>query len=230
MSTAVAKLLVVQEHDSRIREINKELQDIPARKEEEEAKLAGHKELLAQIQEDLKAKQAEVKKLELETEARREKIAKLRQQQLELKTNKEFKAMEAEIKVIEDEISDLEEQELGELEEIEKARAEAEENKKKLLEEETAVQSDLRALNERVSSIEVELKEVQAARDSAASEVDPEWLRMYEPIFKRKGKGLVPVEGEVCGGCHMQLPPYILHDRKKEAVMVTCDHCGRLLY
>ena len=86
----IERLLALQEHDSRIRGIKKELRDIPERKELEIERLSGHKAALADAESTMKTQQAIVKELELEITARHEKIAKLRQQQFDLKTNKEF--------------------------------------------------------------------------------------------------------------------------------------------
>jgi len=46
----VEKLLAVQEHDCRIRELEKQIRDIPARKQEEERRLQQHREALAQAE------------------------------------------------------------------------------------------------------------------------------------------------------------------------------------
>jgi len=88
--SVIEQLLVVQEHDVRILQLEKEMRDVPARKERELERLNGHKAALAESEEALKAKQAELKQLEVETASNEEKIAKFRSQQLELKTNKEF--------------------------------------------------------------------------------------------------------------------------------------------
>ena len=104
----IDKLLILQEKDIQIRQMSKELKDIPARKKEEEARLDGHRGAVAEAKEAMKAKQAGLKKSEGDAEALREKIRKLRQQQMELKTNKEFKTMEEEIKGVEAQILKLE--------------------------------------------------------------------------------------------------------------------------
>ena len=49
-------------------------------------------------------------------------------------------------------------------------------------------------------------------------------------IFPRKDRALVALEDGVCGGCHMQLPPYVVHATKKHSSIVLCEYCGRILY
>jgi predicted nucleic acid-binding Zn-ribbon protein len=180
--------------------------------------------------ERLKHVQAEIKKLDLESETRREKIARLRRQQLELKTNKEFKTMESEIQGIETEISGIEDQELALMERVETARAELSRAEQALKEEEARVRSDAAALDERAAGISAALEKARGARDALAVDVDPEWLAAYTRIFQRKSLALVRIEDGICSGCHMKLPPYAQHDARKQSEMVVCTSCGRLLY
>ncbi|MDD5521266.1 MAG: C4-type zinc ribbon domain-containing protein [Kiritimatiellae bacterium] len=227
----IEKLLVVQQHDCRIRELEKESRDVPKRKEEEQKRLKEHKEALDKAEAVLKGKLADIKKLELEADSRREKIAKLRTQQLEIKTNKEFKTIDGEIKVIQDGISGLEDQQLVIMEEVEKARGEVQNKQKALKEEDEAVKKDVALLDQRFGQIDAELAGIREVRAVAAKEVEPAaWLVQYERIFKRKDKGIVQIEDGVCGGCHMTLPPYVIHSAKRMDTMVMCDFCGRLLY
>ncbi len=230
MST-IEQLLVVQEHDVRILQLEKETRDIPVRKERELERLNGHKDALGAAEQALKIKQADLKQLEVETGSKQEKIAKLRGQQLELKTNKEFKAMEHEIEAIEGAIKSVEDRELSIMEELESARGGVEKSRNELEAEDSEVQEDIKSLDERLVGLEAELSDEAAARKAAAEGVDAEWLVRYEGIFKSKGGGaLVPTTGGICGGCHMTLPPYLQHDAKKRLGMVVCGFCGRLLY
>ncbi len=227
----IEQLLAVQEHDVRILQLEKEMRDIPARKERELERLNSHKEALAVAEEALKAKQADLKQLEVETGVKQEKIGKLRGQQLELKTNKEFKAMENEIATIEAAIKAIEDSELIVMEEIEEARQGVEESRKELEGEDNEVQEDIKALDERLGGLEAELSDETSARKAAAEGIESEWLVRYDSIFKSKGgNALVTTSGGVCGGCHMTLPPYLQHDAKKRLGMVVCGFCGRLLY
>lgn len=227
----IEKLLTLQDIDIRIREIEKEMRDIPDRKEQEQTRLAEHKDALAKAEEDLKLAQANVQKLELESQSWHEKIDKLRQQQLELKTNKEFKAMDHEIASIKGKISGLEDDELVLMEKVEQARVDLKARADALAEEEAAVAADVAVLDERVSGLESELDESRGRREEAAVGIDNEWISYYDRVLSRKKDGaLVKLNGGVCGGCHMTLPPAVLNATKRKDEMVRCEYCGRLLY
>ncbi len=230
MST-IEKLLVVQEHDSRILQLEKEMRDVPARKERELERLKDHTAALAKAEDGLKAKQSALKQFEVETGSKNEKIAKLRGQQLELKTNKEFKAMNNEIEAIERSIKTIEDGELTVMEEIETARTSVEASRKELAEEDADVQEDIQDLEGRLASLESEMADESADRATAVDGIDATWVQRYESIFKSKGgNALVSTANGVCGGCYMTLPPYLRHDAKKRLDMVVCGFCGRLLY
>jgi len=228
--TNIEALLALQDHDMRVADIRRELHDLPARKKIELQRLDQHKKSLADAQEDLKAKQTEIKQLEIEIETQRGKISKFRQQQLDIKTNKEFKAIESEIKSVQRTIAGLEDKELGLMEELERIQQDIAARKTDLEAEDKAVAADVRVFDERAAELEQECKVEEERRAEAARDVDPEWLERYDTIRVRRGNALVKLENGVCSGCHMQLPPAALHDTRNDKTMTTCDFCGRLLY
>jgi len=230
MST-IDQLLVVQDHDIRILQIEKVMKDIPARKDRELERLSGNKAALAESEESFKAQQSRLKQLEVDVGSKRGKITKLRGQQIDLKTNKEFKAMEKEIKTIEKSIKSDEDRELEIMEDIETARAHVELSRKELATENEDVQLDIKDLDERVADLQAELGEEQAARIVSADGIDAEWMTRYNGIMKSKGGyALVSASKGVCGGCFMTLPPYLRIEAKKQLRLVVCSFCGRMLY
>lgn len=226
----IKRLLALQEHDGRIRGIKKELRDIPVRKDQETARLSGHKTALAEAEETMKVQQATVKELELEITARHDKIAKLRQQQFDLKTNKEFKAMDKEIEAVQAQIASIEERELGLMETVESAKSNVAEKSQELAKEDSMVAVDVTALDERSKIIEAELTRLEGDRPGTLEGITPEWLIIYERVFTRKNPAVVQLEDGICGGCHMKLPPQIAQNVKKQTSPVCCDYCARILY
>lgn len=226
----IEKLLRVQEFDCRRRELTKLKEDIPARKDEELTRLNEHKAALAAAEELVKQRQAKIKELDVEGESRKEKINKLRVQQFDLKTNEEFRAINREIETIEKQMAEVEDRQLVIMEEVEAARADVSARKRDLEEEDAAVQRDVDAWDAKMREIDGEIEELSALREAAATEVDAKWLSRYETIFTRRDRALVPIEDGVCGGCHMVLPPYIIHGAQRRTGMVSCDFCHRLVY
>lgn len=226
----IERLLKLQEIDIRVRGMEQELKDIPARKDLELNRLQAHKQEVANADEALKSKQAEVKGLALEVEDRQGKISKLRQQQLLLKTNKEFKAIEHEIDALQAEISAVEDKELLLMVDIDAIKAEQDTKRADLKEEQAAVDRDMGQWDERAAGIEQRLQTELALRKQATEGIEPEWLSTYERVMTRRDSAVVAVKDGICQGCHLQLPPYLVHGTKREDTMIICGFCGRILY
>jgi predicted nucleic acid-binding Zn-ribbon protein len=108
--------------------------------------------------------------------------------------------------------------------------------------------ADLEKLNPEVEELEKELKERQGELDRVNKEHEEEELRLkhereklvvrierndlrlYERIRKAmKGKAVVPVRRNACGGCFKRVPPQVSVELRKNSRLMTCEHCGRLL-
>jgi uncharacterized protein len=229
--TTIEQLLGLQEQDIRINEIRKVLTDIPERKKLEEARLDDQKSAVAEADEAHKQKQSESKQNELGIQAHKERMAKLRTQQMSLKTNQEFKAMDNEIKSIETEISGVEDREIVLMSELDATGSVLEEKNAVLQNDATRVNADLGEWDSRAAEMEAELKTLQDARDADAALIEEKlFLARYETIIVRKQPAIAPLENGICGGCFMQLPPYVGHDIRKAQAPVSCNFCARLLY
>lgn len=232
MSPLIEKLLILQDHDLRILKFEKELADIPLRKAAIDTLLDEHRRAVVAAKDAHKARQAEIKMAELEIESFREKIRKYREQQMQLKNNQEFRAMEKEIAGVEKSIRGTEDRMLEIMESVDAAAQEVKTREETLKGEEVGVKAEIAAIDTRAGDIKTALEKAVQDRARLASEVDPERLSQYDRMFKNKrDKVLVAVEDNgTCGGCHMKLPPYICHSARKQADVVACGYCGRMLY
>jgi len=226
----IEQMLALQETDRRIRELERLKSDIPARQESEKKRLEQHKADLNTAEELQKQRQASSRELDVEVQARHQRILKLRTQQMEIKTNREFRAIEDEIAAINAEISGIEDRELVLMQDIEDARSGVAASRGKLEREESAVRADISEWDARIRTIEGDLAELRRKRAGQTAGIDAERLSTYEAIFSRRDLALVPVVDGVCSGCHMNVPRYVVHDARKQAEMVRCTYCGRLLY
>lgn len=230
MPTTIERLLVLQERDRRIARLQQESEDVPKRREQIEQSIEREKQAVADAEERFKHQQAKVKQVELDIEAHREEINRFRQQQFQVKNNDEYRALEHEISATEKKIRALEDTELALMEEMEQTKFFVAEKEAELQHGEDQVKSDIDNLNQRLSNIQTELKDLEANRGDLAQDIDEEWLSKYERILAHtKNVAIVNVENSGCGGCHMKIPPQVIHDARKADLMVPCPYCGRLL-
>jgi predicted nucleic acid-binding Zn-ribbon protein len=231
VTATIETLLTIQDHDLRIMKFEKELADIPRRKTAMDTLLDEHRQAVAHAKDEAKSRQAEIKKSELEIESAREKIRKFREQQMQLKSNKEFKAMEDEVAAVEKGIRKIEDATLDIMEKVDAAQRLVREREAALKTEEDGVKREIAAIEQRAQELKGELDRVRENRGKLAAGAEAGRLRHYERLFANKrDKVLVAVENGICGGCHMKLPPYVCHEARKHADVVVCDFCGRMLY
>jgi len=231
VSTQVQLLLIVQDRDRKIMRLEREIADLPQRRQLIEAQLDSHKKALEQADDLIRKRGLEQKELESEIEARKQKIAKFRQQQFEVKNNDDYRALERQIEAVNAEIVALEDREIEVMEAVEQAHAIHDEKTAALKEEQKSVQGEVELFNQRAANLEKELADARSARADSIAAIDPDWIARYDRTMKHTGDyALVPVENNTCGGCHMKLPPQAAHDARRLDSMTLCMYCGRLLY
>ena len=166
-----------------------------------------------------------------EIEAARQQIQKFREQQLQIKSNDGYKALEKEIATAQMAIRGLEDQELVAMETVETAKGAVANRQTSLASEQTRVNEELKTFAERNAGLGEELKRKEDERRVLAAEIDPTWLARYERLFaKQRDAAIALVEHGTCGSCHMKLSPSQVVEARKTETLTLCDFCGRMLY
>jgi len=230
MAHPLEALLVLQEKDRKIAKLQREKRDIPARKAEVETQLEQAKTKLAAAREVQLKVQSELKQLEVEIESHKEKIDRYKNQQMEAKTNEQYRALLIEIANEEKGITELEDSGLELMEHLEASKKSILSRESDLKEEEEGIRDEQEMLVERLEEIQEDLNALIERRAKMAGEIDPALLTRYERIFANKGDfAVVRVENEHCRGCNMKLPPQVVNDAINPAKLVGCNYCGRML-
>jgi predicted nucleic acid-binding Zn-ribbon protein len=225
-------IYALQKKDRKLIKIMRQIRDIPQRKKDIEAQLAGSKKKLEVALDSRKHTEATLKEQELEVETLNAKVEKYKNQQMEANTNEQYRAFVKEIGVVEDEIKALEEKEIQLMESLEKGKTIVEECEEKLNGEKAGIADELAELDERTAALTERLEKMKADRARAAAECDPALLQKYTRILQNKRDfAVVMIEpGGHCGGCHMKLPPQVVNDARNPTKVVACNFCGRIVY
>jgi len=224
--------LVVQDHDTNIKALQSELQTLPFEQNRLEKAIQDRIAALERSRQRAKEIEVERKKVELDASARRDQIAKYKTQQFQTRKNDEFQALGNEIARLEKEINQIEDHEIDLMEQAENIGREIQRAESEFKVEQTQLQQQLVALKQKGELLTKTLEETKAARQKAGAAVtDQELLGRYERIFQSKGgSAVVPIEHEVCMGCHMKNTTANVHRAKLAREIVYCEHCGRMLY
>ncbi|HEB9331099.1 TPA: zinc ribbon domain-containing protein [Campylobacter coli] len=107
--------------------------------------------------------------------------------------------------------------------------------KKELLEEKSKEEQNLDEIKVSISSqmddLEKERMNVYAKKTKLVAEMNQKVLSFYEKIRKwAKNTAVVPVKKQACYGCFMKIYDKTYLSVIKGEEIITCPHCGRILY
>ncbi len=167
---------------------------------------------------------------DLEIISTKELIEKYKTQQFQVKTNKQYDALTREIEQAQDKVNRLE-KEMEVLEgKIVVARRDTEALSPELDEMQRELadrQKDLERVHREHEEEELKLKH---EREKLAARISKSDLNLYNRIRRAKnGSAVVPVRRNACGGCYKRVPPQTALELRKNARVLTCEHCGRIL-
>jgi len=228
----IAKLVALQEMDSLIYEWEEEINNFPSRKNELEKPLSEAVGKNDSAKKEHKQLQLQKKENELELEGLDEEIKKLQGKLHEVKTNKEYKSILAELETLKKKKSKTEEVILSVMEKdemIESQLSDLSSNKSLMAKE---VEAKLKEETEKIEDIKSRLKEMHEKRKEAASSVKKDIYEKYERILKGKKNGVAicRLENGSCNGCRVFVPTYIEEKVKEKKEIVHCENCSRILY
>ena len=178
-----------------------------------------------------KALEVKRNQMEIELNQKETQLQKLQGQLFQVKTNKEYSAMQKEIEGLKADKSVLEEEILKLMEEVDRAKGRMGSDREALKAKETSLSAEMARIDQEAKKIQSSVDELRAARNLLIPKVDPQILSRYERILENKaGLALVPVKGSACGGCNMVLPPQLINEAQLAPRLVTCESCARILY
>ncbi len=230
MLPEIEKLLVIQDRDRKIRTLKQELKMSPLESKDLEEKLAAGQKQLEAVK--LKAKEIEVerKKLEVEVQAKRDTINKYQTQKFQTRKNEEFQALNNEITRYEGEIRTIEDRELELMESGEQTKATIATTDKETQASKVQIERQLADIAAKTNALAAQLKDLEAERAALAAGVDEDLLDTFNRLFVNKTEAVVPLEHDVCMGCHMKITTQTVVRVKGGKEIVHCEQCGRILY
>ncbi|PWU08198.1 MAG: hypothetical protein C5B50_30065 [Verrucomicrobia bacterium] len=231
MLESIEKLLILQDRDRNLRRARDELSHIEPERQGLRGKAAAAQAALDAAKDRSKHIESDRKNLELEVEEKKQLINKYANQQLQTRKNEEYRALAHEIETCKADIFKIEDQEIALMEQAEATQKEIQRATQALTEARTLVEGQIAKLNEREANLKRELAQLEANREELAAAVDQVARGRYERLTRSKGERvIVGIQGGVCGGCHMKVPPQLLVLCQQEKELVTCSNCGRILY
>jgi len=224
-------LVKLQALDSEIYVLRNEKESKPLEFKELEAAFEEKKQNLAALEKKVLDLQKQRKDLELELASKEEATKKLQSQLFSLKTNKEYSVMLQQIQDSKADSSVIEDKILQVFDQADKVKTETDQEKERIKEEEKVFLEEKKKLELRIKEIDDRLSQLEAQRKQVIPEIDPKILSQYERILaNRDGLAIAYVKDNSCKGCNMHVPPQVRNLIKMYERIITCEICNRILY
>ena len=232
MDPNLQRLQELQVLDSRVAGLERKLEAIPGRIRIIRDGLQQAKAAVDAIRAKLDATRKDIRAKEKDLEYQASQRKKLEAKLYEVKTNKEYSAVLAEIEALKVEKGRLEEEVLGLMELQERLGRESVDGETRLrpLEAEARVQEA--AATEEMRALEVDLEGARSERASLAKDVPRDLIAQYGRILKQRGGLAVALVGSngLCSGCRVTLTPQRFNEARQSSQILLCENCGRFLY
>lgn len=160
-----------------------------------------------------------------------EQLKKAKSRQFEVKTNKEYEAILKEIEAIEGKNSQIEDQIIVLLDEIDRSKVVFKTKEKEFAELSSEHESERKKVASGIDELDAELNLIQQQTLEIRPLIKADLLKKYEAI-KSISNGLAVVRAwkEVCQGCYMNIPPQLYNELQKAPKLVLCPNCNRIMY
>ena len=224
-------LYALQKIDSQIDKIRTVRGELPLEVQDLEDEIEGLETRIKNLQEEAKELDTEMADRKIAMKDAESAIAKFKEQQNNVRNNREFESLAKEI-----EFQDLE----IKLHEKRIKEAKAKIASKKEVLDEAKERLDMRKgdlkvkqdeLNEIVSETQKEEDTLVAESNKAKALIDDRLIAAYDRLRSNAKNGLavVTVDRDSCGGCFNKIPPQRQLDIESRKKVIVCEHCGRIL-
>jgi predicted nucleic acid-binding Zn-ribbon protein len=224
-------LILLQEKDMLLDRERAQAGEIPLKIEELRGLISGLRGQLDEAKKNVINFQLAKKQKELDLETHEVQIRKHNTELNTIKNNDTYKALLAEIDGAKKANSQLENDILDIMEKIDAENIAAKEKEKELKQKEAGIESDIKCLEDDLTKINAEIAKLEGERGQFAQGIPPDVLKRYDWIREsREGIAVVPIDGDNCCGCNMQLRPQVVNEVLRGQDFVMCDSCSRILY
>lgn len=224
-------MLELQRLDMEIAALRARETEIPRQKERYAIRRARLAAELEQSEKRSKQLMLEQRECEREIEQRQAQIAKYEGQLYSIKKNEEYKALLHEIDLVKKQIALKEERIIMLMLDQDNARDALEADRDRIRKENDSIETECADIDREYEKVKAQRQALEAARPPLVHKAERDLLARYERLrHKIAMPVIVPLEGEVCGGCRMTIRPQIINEIMANETYHTCHHCSRLLY
>ena len=216
---------------SKIDEIKTLRGELPLEVQDLEDEIAGLSTRIERIKSEIAELKTSIAGKRVEIEAAKASVAKYKEQQDNVRNNREYDFLTKEIEFQTLEI-ELCEKRIKEFTAQEQAKtAEEAESSNTLEERKKDLEVKKNELDEIISETKQEEEKLRDKAKDLETKIEPRLLQSFKRIRKnsRNGLGIVYVQRDACGGCFNKIPPQRQLDIRSRKKVIVCEYCGRIM-
>ncbi len=232
MNESFKDLLVLQDRDIQRTEIDDQIKKNPLEVTACQKGIEAEKADLQSKRQKLMEMEAKSKQLEGDVKSIEDQIVKKQNQQLEVKKNEEYKALDVEMDLLREKTEEIEEEALTLLVEIDGAKLEFSSEEGKSKTKVSEAEKFIEILKNKQSELEKSLSGAVERYESALAKVSERFQRSYLQIKKqiKRFPFVIPLKGQVCTGCNLKVSNEVYDTASKYDALTHCDQCQRIVY
>lgn len=232
LAEQLARLYAVQDVDERLRRLSDQRRALSRRAKQLDATLQKEQTALDAKRDAHTALQVEQRSKNTELQTLQERLKKYAEQQKNARDANEYVALGKQIETSTHQADALENEIIEILLKLDEAKAAPDAETERHAAAFAEVEQERKRIVVTDKRIDSEIQKTNAARQAAASEVDPAFLREYESYRDRSGGQTMVARlvKETCDGCKMSIPPQMAIEARKLARRFTCPSCHRVFY
>lgn len=225
------QLIALQALESSAIGARAKVDEIPARLEALDTRLQASSEGVSRESQKLEEHKAARQVLDKELATIQTRLSRFKGQLMEVKTNKEYQAMQHEIAGAEAEVGRLEDQILERMLEADELASDVQRVEREHKDELSAVTAERSALESQRTELEKQLAQLDSERTDRASELSSRVLSLFETLARqRNGVAVVRAHDGRCSSCQVRLRPQLFNNVRLNETLIQCESCQRILY
>ena len=232
MSPDLERLIALQQLESAIADARVRIGAHPQRVAAADARLDEARQGVERVKLRLKENQDARRELEKNAAVYQGRLTKFKDQLSEVKTNREYQAMQHEIAAAQGELGTAEEKVLERMMDADTIAADLKQAEAWLSKAQKEVEAEKRALGDELAATERALAHDTAARDTLVGQVEPRLIDLFHQVSRvRKGVAISSATRDgLCSVCHVRLRPPVFQKVRQNDSIVQCEVCQRILY
>ena len=232
MSPDLERLIKLQQLDSTIDNARRQIAAHPHHLAEADARLGEATQRVETATRRLKENQEARRTLEKDAAVFQGRVTKFKDQLMEVKTNREYTAMQHEIETAQKDLGVVEEKVLERMMEADVIAADIKEAEAVLATRKKEIEVEKKELAEGLAFEEKALAQATETRASLIAALEPRLLDLFEQIARvRKGVAICSTTRDgLCSVCHVRLRPQVFQLVRQNDSIIQCDTCNRILY